>query len=57
MEKAMRLMFAAFNMISTDISTMMKFRLIKTPSRPVIKSTALTATYALSGIIVTLTNS
>ena len=49
----MRLMFAAFNMISTDISTMMKFRLINTPSRPVINSTALTATYALRGIIVT----
>jgi hypothetical protein len=44
-------MFAAFNMISTDISTMMKFRLINTPSRPVIKSTALTATYALRGTI------
>jgi hypothetical protein len=38
-------------MISTDISTMMKFRLINTPSRPVIKSTALTAIYALKGTI------
>jgi hypothetical protein len=30
---------------------MMKFRLISTPSKPVMKSTALTATYALRGII------
>src|SRR5690242_10453837 len=44
-------MFAAFSMISTAISTMMKFRLINTPSKPVINSTALTATYALRGII------
>src|ERR1051326_4063247 len=44
-------MFAAFNMISTDISTMMKFLLITTPSTPVIKSTALSATYALRGTI------
>jgi hypothetical protein len=44
-------MFAAFNMISTDISTMMKFRLINTPSNPVMNSTALTVTYALRGII------
>jgi hypothetical protein len=38
-------------MISTDINTMIKFRLITTPSTPVIKSTALTATYALRGTI------
>ncbi len=38
-------------MISTDISTMMKFRLMSTPSNPVRKSTALTATYALRGTI------
>src|SRR4030095_15901982 len=44
-------MFAAFSMISTAINTMMKFRLIRTPSKPVMKSTALTATYALRGII------
>jgi hypothetical protein len=44
-------MFAAFSMISTAINTIMKFRLIRTPSKPVMKSTALTATYALRGII------
>src|SRR5512147_159027 len=44
-------MFAALSMISTAIRTMMKFRLMSTPSNPVINRTALTATYALNGTI------
>src|SRR5574341_2440804 len=47
-------MLAAFSMISTAISTMMKLRRISTPIKPVANRIALTATYALKGTMPSL---
>src|SRR5439155_174495 len=49
---ATRLRLAPFSMISTHMSTMMKFRRTSTPTSPVTNRIALTATYAPMGTIV-----
>src|SRR5215813_7557362 len=51
LENATKVRFTAFNMISTDNSSAMMFRLMKNPSTPIRNKTAPTMRYQAIGII------